>query len=69
MPLRMELGSSGITSLRDWADLPLGDFTLLAGSNVRTECKCSVLTKDIICYCPAAKDQRLKLLGKYPLRE
>jgi len=39
VPLRMDLGLSGITSLRDLADLLLGEPTLLAGSNARTECK------------------------------
>ena len=43
MPLRMELGSSGTTSLRDLEDLLLGVPMLLAGFNARMECKCSVL--------------------------
>ena len=39
MPLRMEVGSSGITLLRDLEVLWLGELMLLAGSNARTVCK------------------------------
>jgi hypothetical protein len=35
----MELGSSGITSLRDWEVLLLGVPMLLAGFSARMECK------------------------------
>ena len=39
MPLKMEVGSSGITLLRDLEVLWLGELMLLAGSNARTVCK------------------------------
>ena len=45
MPLRMEVGSSGITLLRDLEVLWLGELMLPAGSNARTVCKFAFFQK------------------------